>query len=82
MDWSAGANTINYITARNRVGVTGGTVGRFLDILHAGGLLQFDQTNIIGHSLGSHVAGHAGKQVTRGRINAIFGTGKYHQARH
>lgn len=32
-----------------------------------------NRVNICGHSLGGHIAGHAGKRVTQGRINAIFG---------
>lgn len=74
VDWSAGAQTINYISARNRVGITGGTIALFLDDLHRAGLLNFANTFVVGHSLGSHVAGNLGKQVTRGRIAAIFGT--------
>ncbi|XP_070493987.1 pancreatic triacylglycerol lipase-like [Chironomus tepperi] len=74
VDWSAGAQTINYISARNRVGVTGGTVALLIDDLHRNGLLNFNNVHIVGHSLGSHVAGNAGKQVTRGRIPVIFAT--------
>ena len=74
VDWSAGAQTINYISARNRVGVTGGTVSLLIDDLHRNGLLRFENVLIVGHSLGSHVAGNAGKQVTRGRIPVIFAT--------
>lgn len=62
------------MTARNRVGPTGGAVARLIENLDAAGLIDFTRTHIIGHSLGSHVAGHCGKQVTRGRIAAIFAT--------
>lgn len=74
VDWGAGAQTPNYIAARNRVGSTGGAVARLIDLLDANGFSTFDKINIVGHSLGAHVAGFAGKQVTRGRINAIFAT--------
>lgn len=74
VDWGAGAQTPNYIAARNRVGATGGAIARFIDSLEAEGLTSFDRINIIGHSLGGHVAGFVGKQVSRGRIQAIFAT--------
>jgi pancreatic triacylglycerol lipase len=74
VDWGAGAQTSNYIAARNRVGAVGNVVARMIDFLDAAGLTSFDKVNIVGHSLGGHVAGFAGKGVTRGRINAIFAT--------
>lgn len=74
VDWGAGAQTINYINARNRVGSAGGAVGRMIDFLDAAGLTSFDQVIVVGHSLGAHVAGNAGKQVSRGRISAIYAT--------
>lgn len=54
------------------IGSAGGGVARFIDTMHAEVLVSFENINIIGHNLGGHVAGFAGKQVTRGRINAIF----------
>ncbi|KAL7014991.1 hypothetical protein ACKWTF_016233 [Chironomus riparius] len=73
VDWSVGASA-NYITSRNRVSVVGQAVARFLDFLHSNGYIQYHQVHLIGHSLGSHVAGHVGKNVQGGRINVIFGT--------
>lgn len=74
VDWSAGARTPNYIAARNRVGSVGGAVARLIDFMYAEELTSFEKVNIVGHSLGGHVAGFTGKMVTRGRINAIFAT--------
>ncbi|KAG5672839.1 hypothetical protein PVAND_002928 [Polypedilum vanderplanki] len=74
VDWSAGAQTINYAAARNRVGITGGTIAQFLNRLHINSLINLDNIIVIGHSLGSHVAANIGKQLTRGRLTAIFGT--------
>ncbi|KAG5668796.1 hypothetical protein PVAND_016722 [Polypedilum vanderplanki] len=37
------------------------------------GLSGWNRINVIGHSLGGHVAGHTGKR-TNGRIQAIFAT--------
>lgn len=52
VDWSAGADTINYITARNRVSEAGAVVASFIDFLNEHGGLRFQDLNIIGHSLG------------------------------
>jgi pancreatic triacylglycerol lipase len=74
VDWSVGAQSPNYITSRNRVGPAGEVVGQFIDWLSSNGFLRHSDVHIIGHSLGSHVAGHAGKNTRFGRIRAIFGT--------
>ncbi|CAO1437164.1 unnamed protein product [Diamesa hyperborea] len=74
VDWGRGANTINYISARNRIFETAPVVARFIDFLHENGLiLSFNRVNIAGHSLGAHTAGLVGKRVTRGRIQVIHG---------
>jgi len=73
IDWSAGSNTFVYATARNRVGVTGGTISIFIDNLHRNGLITIENIIVVGFNLGAHVAGNLGKQVTRGRVGAIFG---------
>lgn len=91
-DWSAGAQTINYVAARQAVPQTGAVIGDFLDWLHENDLVDFSQVTIVGFSLGgeyfgfmtlgnfcfihfrlAHVAGMAGKAVTRGRVNTIVG---------
>ena len=80
VDWSNGGDLwlINYATARARVGRTGEVVARFLDFLvvlsiHQKGGDVFDDTTIVGHSLGAHIAGFAGKHVKAGRIHTIVG---------
>lgn len=52
VDWSIGANTINYITARNQVNPVGSLIGLFLDNLHESSLTDFSRVACIGHSLG------------------------------
>jgi pancreatic triacylglycerol lipase len=74
VDWSIGAGSPNFITSRNRVGPTGAVVSKLIDFLHENGYADHSQVNIIGHSLGSHVAGHAGKNTVRGTVNVIVGT--------
>ncbi len=56
------------------MGPAGNVVGQFIDWLTNIGATNPSLINIIGHSLGSHVAGHSGKSTTAGTINAIFGT--------
>ncbi|XP_021707252.1 pancreatic triacylglycerol lipase [Aedes aegypti] len=72
VDWGAGAQTINYIQARNRVGAVGEMVSRFIDMLVAVGGASLDDISVTGSSLGAHCAGNAGK-FQQGRINTIIG---------
>jgi len=71
VDWSAGAGSPNYITARNRVPETAAVVARFIDFLHLHNLATFNRVHVIGFSLGGQVAGLTGKAVTRGLIHVI-----------
>lgn len=48
-----GSTTPNFITARQRVGITGQAVARFVDALYEAGLADFSRIHIVGHSLGS-----------------------------
>jgi len=73
VDWSVGANTINYIFSRNQVGPVGIVVAEFIDNLHNAGLVDFSRLSLVGHSLGAHIAGHVGKNLRRGRIHTIIG---------
>lgn len=74
VDWGAGGNTINYLTARNNVGPTGTAIATLIDNLVLNGFTHHSRVNVVGHSLGAHVAGHTGKATRGGRVNAIFGT--------
>lgn len=71
VDWSAIANT-NQASAR--VPEVGAVIGQFIDFLYQNGFTHHSRVNLIGHSLGSHVSGFAGKNVKDGKINAIFAT--------
>lgn len=73
VDWGAGAKTSNYVSARNVVPLVGQFVGRFINYMHVFGDLQLNTTGIIGHSLGAHVAGLAGKTIERGQLESIVG---------
>jgi len=70
VDWSAGAIG----SATTNAPEAGAIVAIFIDWLHLNGfLIDFNRLHIAGHSLGGHVSGFAGKRVTRGRVQAIFG---------
>jgi pancreatic triacylglycerol lipase len=72
VNWGVGAASNNYLTARNNVGPTGQILARMVDFLHANNFVTFPTIHLIGHSLGGHVIGMAGKAVTRGRIQVIM----------
>lgn len=67
VDWSVGADTTLFQTARNRVGAVGGTVAQMLKLLESyAGANPLDMT-VIGHNLGGHIAGIAGKNFHEGQ---------------
>ncbi|XP_058839272.1 lipase member H-A-like [Topomyia yanbarensis] len=72
VDWGAGAQTINYVQARNRVGVVGDIVSRFINMLVETSGITRDSIVLTGSSLGAHCAGNAGK-FQNGAINTIIG---------
>ncbi|CRK90501.1 CLUMA_CG004131, isoform A [Clunio marinus] len=73
VDWSEGASTLNYISARNRVPTVGTFVASYLDFLHENNFIDFNRVSLVGFSLGAHIAGMTGKNVRRGKINTIIG---------
>lgn len=52
LDWSAGAQTINYVGAVNRVPSVGAMLAQQLDFLHEQGFISWDRVAIVGFSLG------------------------------
>lgn len=69
-DWSKGAKTINYITARYRVKETGAAIGRFIEFLVREGGANLNDVQPTGYSLGGHVVGHIGKALN-GALQSI-----------
>lgn len=51
----------------------GRTIARYLDYMNEHSSMSFANLTLIGHSLGAHIAGIAGKNVKRGRIQNIVG---------
>ncbi|XP_055627919.1 pancreatic lipase-related protein 2-like [Toxorhynchites rutilus septentrionalis] len=72
VDWGRGASTINYNTARNRVAAVGNVISRMINTLVSATGTFPNSMALIGHSLGAHAAGNAGK-MQNGRIHTIFG---------
>lgn len=72
VDWGLGAFTEYMMACSNIFGV-GLVVADFIDFLVVdGGMLHQDLT-IVGHSLGAHVAGIAGRNIQNGRAKTIVG---------
>lgn len=71
VNWQAGSNTINYISARNRVNLVGPHLARMIDFLVTYGHMNINDCKLIGHSLGGHTVGIAGKHVTTGILPKI-----------
>ncbi|XP_058465251.1 pancreatic triacylglycerol lipase-like [Malaya genurostris] len=72
VDWGAGAETINYIAARNRVASVGAVTSRMIDMIRDTTGQSRDVINVIGFSLGAHAAGNAGK-AQDGQLNTVIG---------
>lgn len=73
VDWAAGAGTVNYVAARNRVGATGEVTARLLRMIAEQTGADFEQMSAIGHSLGGHVAGFIGKNLNM-NLNSKLGS--------
>lgn len=73
VDWPGGKSIIDYWAARRRIVPVSKILARFIDFLHFEGDLKLQDLYLIGHSLGAHLAGLAGKQVTTGKVNTIVG---------
>ncbi|XP_037040913.1 phospholipase A1-like [Bradysia coprophila] len=71
VDWGAGAQTPNYVLARNRVNAVGAVIASYIDWLNQARGQSFAAVSIAGHSLGAHCAGAAGKRTARGRVQSI-----------
>lgn len=57
VDWRNGSNTYNYYNARNRVNLVAEQVAKFVDFMSKAAWLNIESLQIIGHSLGAHIAG-------------------------
>lgn len=71
VSWGKVAKTWSYEWAALNTKEIGKVVAVFLDTLFEDDLAQWENLTVVGHSLGAHVAGFTGKQVTKGRIGTI-----------
>lgn len=72
INWLKGAKTINYVKARHRVREVGEAVAHFVDYLVTLGL-NLNELIMVGHSLGAHICGIAGKNMKYGKPYSIIG---------
>ncbi|KAM5132685.1 pancreatic triacylglycerol lipase-like [Mantella aurantiaca] len=71
VDWVGGSRTL-YSLAANNIRVVGAEVAYFIDTLHSSFGYSPANVHVIGHSLGSHAAGEAGKRKRGiGRITGL-----------
>ncbi|KAM4636855.1 pancreatic triacylglycerol lipase-like [Discoglossus pictus] len=79
VDWSGGSRTL-YTQASNNIRVVGAEVAYFVGILSSNFGYSPSKVHLIGHSLGAHTAGEAGKRQ-RGiaRITGLDPAGPYFQ---
>lgn len=73
VDWGKGASSLNYYASRHRIGNVAEVVKRFIDFLVLNLKVNTKQMQLVGHSLGAHIAGLTGKALEVGRIPVIVG---------
>lgn len=71
VDWSSIAQKA-YIIARSQVFQVGRALGLMISSMVYNQLLNLDNTSVVGHSLGAHVAGNAGHTLG-GKVDHIIG---------
>lgn len=72
VDWQNGCTFPNYVQAVANTQIVGADIAFLIKSLMTRYNIESDKFHIIGHSLGSHVAGFAGKRVPKlGRITAL-----------
>jgi len=72
VDWARGRSA-EYVSSVLAIPEAGKKVGEMIKFLNAEFQMPLSTLHVIGHSLGAHVAGHAGKTVGNGKIHAIIG---------
>ena len=70
--WSRGAIKIDYTQAASNTRVAGAEIGYVARHLVERGVANRNDTWCTGHSLGSHVCGHAGQNYKFGRVTGVI----------
>ncbi|KAK0069901.1 pancreatic triacylglycerol lipase-like isoform X1 [Biomphalaria pfeifferi] len=65
VDWQQGAKGPNYYQAAANTRMVGSMVARLIQDLHSFGQAGIGNFHLVGHSLGAHLLGYAGKEVFR-----------------
>ncbi|XP_055916674.1 phospholipase A1-like [Eupeodes corollae] len=73
VNWSKKAGKLIYSTSASYVPDVGEIVAQMVDFLVAKGGMSIKTLNLIGHSLGAHAAGYAGKNISKGKVPVIIG---------
>ncbi|KAH8383585.1 hypothetical protein KR009_009364, partial [Drosophila setifemur] len=72
VDWGR-ARSVDYASSVLAVPGVGEQVADLINFLRNNHGLNLDTTMVIGHSLGAHVSGYAGKNVKNGQVHTIIG---------
>ncbi|XP_069969228.1 phospholipase A1 VesT1.02-like [Bactrocera oleae] len=72
VDWVR-ARSVDYVSSVVAISRTGEKVASMINYLVENFGMRLDETEVIGHSLGAHVAGYAGKNTKNGLLHAIIG---------
>ncbi|XP_022097181.1 pancreatic lipase-related protein 2-like [Acanthaster planci] len=76
VDWEEGADELNYMKSVQNIRVVGREVAMTVGYLHTETGLDRTLVHLIGHSLGAHAAGYAGKRLRNiGRITGLDAAG-------
>ncbi|XP_055844916.1 phospholipase A1 VesT1.02-like [Episyrphus balteatus] len=73
VDWSDKADRYNYLSATRAIPEIGQRVAHLIEFLRDEGKMKTKNLKVIGHSLGAHVAGFAGKTIEGEQIQTIIG---------
>lgn len=76
IDWFAGASALDYSLSRNRVPGVANRIFYLIDLMVKNSLLKLNDLHMVGHSLGAHVVGIAGRHVTNNlndKIHTVIG---------
>ncbi|KAK3098616.1 hypothetical protein FSP39_021249, partial [Pinctada imbricata] len=72
VDWSQGADSINYYISSANTRVVGALMARMMSLLNEETQASYGDMHIVGHSLGAHIGGYAGAQTPGlGRITGL-----------
>ncbi|XP_034488596.1 phospholipase A1-like isoform X2 [Drosophila innubila] len=72
VDWSRG-RSLEYASSVAAVSATGAKIAKLVDFLVKEYGMSLDTLEIVGFSLGAHVAGHTAKQVATGKVQKVVG---------